>query len=350
MKLSLVLDYLEQEIKRNRLPGAVLHVSHRGQTVCQEALGYRSVFPTVAEMEVHTVFDIASLTKVVATLPIILKLVEEGKLSLYENVSKYFPEFGIYQKDQIKIVHLLTHTSGLIADRPYHQQKLNKAQILESICNEQLVSAPGEKVIYSDLGMILLYFLVELITEKPFEQITKEKIFEPLEMAETGFNPSFPVERYAATEFCTTRQEYKVGVVHDEKADVMGGVSGHAGLFTTVQDLANFASMIEMNGQYKNKRILSEAAVKLSKRNFTPALNEGRGLGWMMKSVDSYSASGELFSTASYGHTGFTGTSVWFDPEEDLHMILLTNRVHYGRKDYILDIRPKVHNMIRAMF
>lgn len=350
MKLSLVLSFLEHEIKRNRIPGAVLYVSHRGQVLCQEALGYKTVFPSPSLMEKTTVFDIASLTKIVATLPVVLKLVEEGKLSLFDQVVKYFPEFAVYQKEQITIAHLLTHTSGLVADRPYHQQKLTKHQIFESICHEQLIRQPGAEVIYSDLGMILLYFLVEHVTGEPFEQVVEKKILEPLEMEDTGFNPKFAAERYAATEFCSTKQEYKLGIVHDEKAEWMGGISGHAGLFSTASDLGKFARMIEKNGEYKNKRILSPASVKLSKRNFTATLNEGRGLGWVMKSPYSYSACGDLFSASSYGHTGFTGTSLWFEPEEELHVILLTNRVHYGRKNYILDIRPKVHNMIRAMF
>ncbi|GAA0368355.1 serine hydrolase domain-containing protein [Bacillus horti] len=348
MKLSLVLTFLENEIKKNRLPGAVLHVSHRGQLVCQEALGYKTVFPTPTEMKLDTVFDLASLTKVIATLPATLKLLEEGKLGLYDSVSKHIPEFDSHDKDKIRIFHLLTHSSGLVADRPYHKQQLAKKEILEAICAEQLIYEPGQKVIYSDLGMILLSFLIERVTGEAFDQYCAKVIFDPLDMKDTGFNPSFPIERYAATELCPIRQEYKCGIVHDEKAETMGGVSGHAGLFSTVQDLAKFARMIELNG--RDKPILSEASIRLSKKNFTPALDEGRGLGWMMKSPISYSACGELFSDLSYGHTGFTGTSLWFDPEEELHVILLTNRVHYGREPHILDIRPKVHNMIRAMF
>ena len=299
-------------------------------------------------MELDTVFDLASLTKVVATLPAVFKLLENGLIRLDDPVSYFIPKFGQFGKEQIKIRHLLTHTSGLPAHRQYYQRSLNTEQILESIYQQELEVPTGSKVIYSDLGLITLYKLIEIVTGEQFEDFVKREIFEPLEMTETDFTPKFERSRYAATEFTPKLDDYKCGIVHDENAESMGGISGHAGLFSTVRDLANFASMVENDGVFKNKRILSRSTLQLARQNFTAFDREFRGLGWILKSPES-SSCGDLFSPLSYGHTGFTGTSIWFDPEIKLHVILLTNRIHFGRQDEILRIRPRLHNMIRSM-
>jgi CubicO group peptidase (beta-lactamase class C family) len=344
-----LLDYLQEEIKAEHIPGAVIHVSYKNEVVCQEAVGNRVVNPEKAPMTVDTIFDLASLTKVVATLPAILKLLETGKLSLHDRVVDFLPDFGQNGKENIGIFHLLTHTSGLPAHKPFYLQSLNSDEIIEDICTETLIGPIGKKVVYSDLGFILLYKIIEIITDEPFSEYVKREIFEPLEMHETSFNPSFHSERYAATEFDSKRNCYKVGIVHDDNAESMGGISGHAGLFSTVKDLANFAAMIQNDGTFKGKKILSKKAIDISRRNYTAFDKEYRGLGWIMQSP-AYSSCGDFFSHQSYGHTGFTGTSIWFDPSIELYVILLTNRVHFGRKEDILRIRPRIHNIIRSHF
>ena len=344
-----VIEFLQREVELNHIPGAVIHVSHKGNVVMQEAVGNRAVFPEKAPMQLDTVFDLASLTKVVATLPALLKLMDDGEIRLDDRVSFFLPEFGQQGKEELTIRHLLTHTSGLPSHIEYFKENLNTEQILNRIYNQELVYPTGEKVVYSDLGLITLYKIVETVTGEKFTEFVGREIFAPLEMHETGFNPGFEQERYAVTEFSETLQVYKSGIVHDENTESMGGISGHAGLFSTVSDLAKFTQMIENNGVYNGKRILSEVALHLSRKNYTGFDMEHRGLGWILKSP-TYSSCGDYFSESSYGHTGFTGTSIWFDPEVDLHVILLTNRVHFGRKPPILRLRPRLHNIIRSNF
>ena len=342
-----VLDFLEQEIEKKHIPGAVIYVSYKGEAILQEVVGHRVVHPLPAPMQWNSVFDLASLTKVVATLPSVLKLMEEGDLRLDDYIHTFLPEFGKHGKDQVRIYHLLTHTSGLPAHRNYFLDGLSAEGILASIYEEKLEAAPGEKVVYSDLGFITLYKLIETVTREPFAEYVRKNILQPLAMANTSFNPVFARERYAATEFSKTLNDYKHGIVHDDNTESMGGISGHAGLFSTIDDLAKYSSMIENDGFYQGKDILSKAALDLTRKNYTSFDQEHRGLGWILKSPHN-SSCGDFFSPQSYGHTGFTGTSIWFDPTIQLHVILLTNRVHFGRKDPIIKLRPRLHNIIRS--
>lgn len=344
-----VIEFLRKEIELEYIPGAVLHVSYQGETVIQEAMGERAVYPEKSPMSLDTVFDLASLTKVVATTPAILTLIDDGEVRLDDTVAHFLPGFAQNGKQDVTIRHLLTHTSGLPAHRSFHKQNLTEEHVLEQIHAEPLEYQPGQKVVYSDLGFITLYKVIEAVTESSFPEFVYETIFHPLGMEETSFLPDFETKRYAATEYSDKRQGYKCGVVHDENTESMGGISGHAGLFSTIYDLQNYASMIENNGVYKGKRILSEAVLDISKKNQTSFDREARGLGWMAKSAE-FASCGDLFTEQSYGHTGFTGTSIWFDPTIDLHVILLTNRVHFGRKPHIIRLRPRLHNLIRSFF
>ena len=345
-----IRNFLQKEVDLKHIPGAVIQVAHKGEILVEEAVGHKAVYPEKEEMELDTVFDLASVTKVVATLPAVLKLIDEGEVRLDDAVQHFLPEFSKNGKGSITLRHLLTHTSGLTAHRPFHQEKLTVDEILSKIYVEEKEVPVGSKVIYSDLGLITLYKIVEVVTGQEFSSFLKEQFYDPLEMVDTGFNPTFEKERYAATEYVENLGEYKRGIVHDENAEAMGGVSGHAGLFSTVQDLGNFAEMIEQGGVYKGKRLLSEQALRLSRKNFTSWDSaEYRGLGWQLKSPQ-FAPCGDYFSDLSYGHTGFTGTSIWFDPEVDLRVILLTNRVHFGREPHIIRLRPRLHNLIRKNF
>lgn len=344
-----MLHFLQKEIELQHIPGAVLHVSHQGENVLQEAIGYRVVYPEKAPMDVNTVFDLASLTKVVATLPAVLKLIDDGVVRLDDRVAYFFPEFGQHGKEEITLRHLLTHTAGLPAHRQFYAEQLTSEQLFERICSEQLVSPIGSKVIYSDLGYMMLYKVIEFVTNEKLEKFLEKEIFTPIEMFDTTFNPTFTRERYAATEYSEKLNDYKHGIVHDENTESMGGLSGHAGLFSTIGDLSNYALMIENNGVFNGKRILSSSVLELSRKNFSSFDSEFRGLGWMAKSP-ALSSCGDLFSEESYGHTGFTGTSIWFDPTIHLHVILLTNRVHFGRSSHIIRLRPRLHNIIRSYF
>ncbi|KNE18754.1 serine hydrolase domain-containing protein [Virgibacillus pantothenticus] len=342
-----VLEFLQNEIDLKHIPGAVIQVSFQGEILLKEAIGNRAVYPTSAPMQLNTIFDLASLTKVVAALPAILKLIDNGEVRLDDPVSFFLPAFAQNGKEQIKIRHLLTHTSGLRAHRHFYKEGLTSEQVLERIYTEKMESELNTKVVYSDLNFMTLYKVVEEITREAFYDFVAREIFHPLEMTETMYNPTCAPERYAATEYSQQLGNYKQGIVHDDNAQSMGGISGHAGLFSTISDLNHFTSMIENGGIYKGRRILSERVLDLSKKNYTCLAEEHRGLGWMLKSP-ALSSCGDLFSDLSYGHTGFTGTSMWFDPEIQLHVILLTNRVHYGRQPHIIRLRPRLHNLIRA--
>ncbi|MEH7222295.1 serine hydrolase domain-containing protein [Bacillus sp. JJ1566] len=344
-----ILEFLQKEIDLQHIPGAVISISHDGQILFEEAIGNRAVYPKELPMKRNTVFDLASLTKVVATLPVILKLIDNGEIRLDDTAAFFLPEFAQNGKEHITLKHLLTHTSGLPAHRQYYVEDLLTDQILERICGESLEVPTGSKVIYSDLGLITLYRIIEVVTGQKFERFAEKEIFTPLEMVETGFNPSFDKERYAATEYSEKLKGHKYGIVHDDNTESMGGISGHAGLFSTIQNLQKYAGMIENNGVYKGKRILSEASLRLSRQNYTSFDSEYRGLGWILKSPV-LSSCGDLFSQGSYGHTGFTGTSIWFEPQVNLNVILLTNRVHFGRQPHILRLRPRLHNIIRSYF
>src|SRR5690625_985658 len=345
-----ITAFLQHEIDQKHIPGAVIQVNYKGETVFEEALGQRIDYENEQEpMQMDTVFDLASLTKVVATLPAILKLIDTGEVYLGDKVTQFIPEFEKHGKEQVTIQQLLTHTSGLTSHRRFYQENLNQEAIFQAIYDESLEYEPGSKVVYSDLGFILLRKIVEVVSGTAFEEFVHQEIFEPLEMTETTFLPDFPKERYAATEYDGTLKAYKIGTVHDENTEALGGISGHAGLFSTIVDLNHYVTMIENEGVYKNKRILSENALRLAKQSFTSSLNEERGLGWQIK-TGSQTPCGDYFSDQTYGHTGFTGTSIYFDPTVDLNVILLTNRVHYGRHPEILRLRPRLHNLIRQSF
>lgn len=342
-----VLSFLQKEVELGNIPGAAIYISHRGECLLEESVGYRILGPGQEPASISTVYDLASITKVAATLPSILRLIDDGALRLEDPLFLFIPEFGRGGKETITIRHLLTHTSGLPAHRRFYEGGMKTEQIIAQICNEELASSPGEKVVYSDLGMIMLYAAVERITGQPFQDYVREEFFEPMEMTETGFNLPFEKSRFAATEYSERLGEIRQGVVHDGNAETMSGISGHAGLFSTVRDMAKFAEMVEGGGLFRGKRILSQAALEMSRQNETPGAFESRGLGWSLKSPGVLSC-GDLFSSSSYGHTGYTGTSIWFDPDKELHVILLTHRVHAPHQEAILRLRPRLHNLICA--
>lgn len=345
MKRALT-EFILGKVDAGDIPGAVLHVSYKGKVLFQEAMGNQAVYPEVEPASLDTLYDLASLTKMVATAPAILKLVDAGQLKLKDFASALVPEFSGRDKQAITIQHLLTHSSGLPAHRPYHLKLMGEQQVIEQIGLEELGFPVGQQVVYSDLNFILLHRIIEKVTAMKFKDFVSQEIFTPLEMINTAFNPTLPKERFASTEYSEKHGTYKKGIVHDENAEMLGGISGHAGLFSTISDLQNFASMIENNGVFNGRRILSEEAVLLARTNFSPDGADPRGLGWMLNSPGT-SSCGDFFSISSYGHTGFTGTSLWFDPVKGLHVILLTNSVHFGRHPQrIFAFRKDVHNFV----
>jgi CubicO group peptidase (beta-lactamase class C family) len=286
----------------------------------------------------------ASLTKVIATTPSVLMLCEQGKFRLDDPVSMFIPKFGAHGKHAITIRHLMSHTSGLPDHIQFWKEGLEGKQIIERICSLEIPEGnhPGKQVIYSDLGFILLGEIVERVTGMNIKQFSEEKVFRPLGMYDTGFAPPESLRhRIAATEYREDFGKVMWGEVHDENAHALGGIAGHAGLFSTAEDTAKYALMWLNNGRWGDTRILGKSTV-LAAIKEQVNLEERRCLGWMLKSM-TFSSGGDFLSDVAYGHTGFTGTSLWCDPAQNLAIILLTNRVHSGREG-------NAHIRLRARF
>jgi len=347
-RLAKVRALVERHVSEGCYPGAVLLVLRRGRVALFEAFGYASLYPEREPMRRDALFDLASLTKVVATTTVALRLVEEGVLSLSDPVSLHLPAFAGRGKDRVTIWHLLTHTSGLPAYAPLYSLLPSPSDALRYICSLDLEYEPGTRVVYSDLGFILLGFLIERATGRRLDELARDLVFEPLGMRDTMFNPPPQLRgRAAATEYCRLRGRILRGEVHDENAWFLGGVAGHAGLFSTAADLAVFAQMLLNRGEYGGRRVLSPATVECATRNHTQGLNAARGLGWEVN--EGGSSCGDLMSPRAFGHTGFTGTSLWVDPAYDLAVVFLTNRVHPTRENScLIRARRLVHNAVMA--
>lgn len=332
--------FLSVMIQERQIPGAVYAIVTKNETLAENVIGYAHK-DFKLPMRLDTLFDLASLTKVYATLPGILLLMEEGVIDLDDPVKRFFPTAV---NGELTIKHLLTHTSGLPSHKPFYKMGLSKKQILDYIL--KCPSIPGEQVVYSDLNFILLGFLIEELSGLPLDKFSEEYVFKPLGMTETGFNLQAVKERFAPTEWIEEEQTYRWGEVHDENAFHMGGVSGHAGLFSTLADLKKYVQMWLNDGKTETgAAFLAPAVMQASRRNYTRHLNLNRGLGWQLVD-DEYSPLGYLLSKDSYGHTGFTGTSIWIDPDRQIGVILLTNRVHISRAINMNRVRRVFHNLV----
>jgi uncharacterized protein YbbC (DUF1343 family)/CubicO group peptidase (beta-lactamase class C family) len=344
------LDRIDAAVKealgRNELPGAVVVVVHGGRVVFRKAYGLRSKEPTEVPMTADTVFDLASLTKPVATATSVFLLIEQGKLRLSDRVTQYLPAFGENDKDKVTIEHLLLHTSGLLPDNPEADYKDGRDKALERICALKLTAEPGARFIYSDVNFIVLGEIVERVAGMSLDEFARTNIFQPLGMADTGFHPGDKLkDRTAPTE--QREGQWRPGEVHDPRAYLLGGIAGHAGLFGTADDLAIYARMLLHHGELNGRRVLSPLAVR-TMTTARPVPGGLRALGWDVQT--SYSANrGELFSRdRGFGHTGFTGTSLWIDPESDTAVVFLSNRVHPDGKGNVTRLRGQVATLAAA--
>jgi CubicO group peptidase (beta-lactamase class C family) len=338
--LERIDDAMRQAIDRGDCPGAVILVLHDGRVVWRKAYGLRARKPAEVPMTVDTVFDLASLTKPVATATSIMILMEQGKLRLTDRVAEHLPAFGQNGKDKITVEHLLLHTSGLIADNPEADYRDGRAKALERICALTPRGAPGERFTYSDVGFIILGELVEKLGGLSLDAFSAKHIFTPLGMSQTAFRPSDELKERAAP---TVQRDghWLVGEVHDPRAAALGGVAGHAGLFATADDLAVFAQMILDGGAYQGKRVLRAETVRIM-TTARDVPSGQRAYGWDV--ATSYSANrGKLFPRGeSFGHTGFTGTSIWLDPRSKTAVIFLSNRLHPDGKGNVTRLRSKI--------
>jgi serine-type D-Ala-D-Ala carboxypeptidase len=350
---------IESAIDNNETPGAVLIVLRNGTIVFRKAYGNRRILPTIEPMDVNTIFDLASITKPVATATSVMILVDRGLIRLSDPVSMYIPEFQPWKNEdenrtrEIRIIHLLTHTSGLPAYAPVEvlSQKYGHPApdgVMEYLKDVDRRAAPGTSFTYSCPNFITLQRIVENVSGQSLAEFSRENIFEPLGMNNTFYVPDSSVFPSIAPTELLAGGELLVGTVHDPLARVMMGcISGNAGLFSTADDLAVFATMMLQNGFYNDVRIISPDAVRAMTHVPSGFEEFGRGLGW-----DIYSAyasnKGDLFGENAYGHSGYTGTSIVIDPDTGLAVILLTNRVHPDDKASVVRLRSLIANIVAA--
>ncbi len=357
-RLAVVRPLILEGIEKWEYPGAVLVVGRKGKIVFREAFGYFQWFPEERVMDVNSIFDLASVTKPVATATSIMILVEKGKLRLWDKVRSFIPGFQAYITDETdsgkdaRIWHLLTHTSGL---PPYTEvggvlQKYGDPcspdDLVRYIAELEKTNAPGAEFHYSCLGYITLAAVIKQLTGISVADYAEKNIFLPLRMRTTFYNPPDRFRnRCVPTEYFGKNPLQ--GIVHDPLARLQGGVSGNAGLFSTADDLAVFAQMILNKGKIRGRRILSPLTVERMTEIFPRVFFAGRGLGWDLDSAYSTNG-GDLFGAESFGHTGYTGTSVCIDPKTETFVILLTNRVHPDDKGSVISLRSKVANIVAA--
>lgn len=351
-QLAKIDDAVAAAIKRNELPGAVVVVVHGDAVVFRKVYGNRAVKPEAVPMTADTVFDMASLTKPIATGTSVMLLIEQGKLKPSDLVSKHWPAFAANDKDKVTVEHLLLHTSGLTADNAIADYADGREKAMERIAALKLETPAGTRFKYSDVGFIVLGELVQRIGGLPVDQFAKKHVFDPLKMADTGFTPADSLKKRVAP---TGLREMKVilGEVHDPRAFKMGGVAGHAGLFSTADDVARYARMLLRGGELDNTRVLAEKTVKLfTEPHAVPVPTKGgeskgaRSYGWDVDT--SYSAPrGDVFARGSgYGHTGFTGTSLWVDPGSKTAIVILSNRVHPDDKGNATPLRREIGTIV----
>lgn len=337
---------MEKAVADKAFPGAVLAVSKDSALVHLKAFGKQSYQPAAPAVTTDTLYDLASLTKVIVTTTLAMVLVDEGKLDIDKPVSAFIPGFRGGAKDRVTVAHLLTHSGGLKWWAPLYEELKGKDAYLERIVGMDLDYEPGSKSIYSDLGVILLGEILERVAGESLEAFAKRSLFAPLGMKDTGYRPPVSLlSRIAPTEQDDKwRKRLLRGEVHDENAFALGGIAPHAGLFGSAPDLARFAQMLLNGGVYDHKRLVSRATVeRFTKRAGVPG--SSRALGWDTPSEGS--SAGTLLSARSFGHTGFTGTSMWMDPERKLFVILLSNRVHPSRENNaIREVRRAVADAV----
>jgi serine-type D-Ala-D-Ala carboxypeptidase len=358
-----------EAIERQAIPGATIVVRKARDVAFEGAFGHRTLEPEPSPMRLDTVFDLSSLTKPLATTIAIMILVRDSKLKLDERVTRFFHNFGVHGKSHVTFRQLLAHCSGLAAWRPFYQQiagvekagKVNfmasrgaKELVYDEIHRERPEYPPGSKTIYSDLNFILLGEVVEQVSGVALNRMCRDKVFRPLELRATDFidisqnrtRRLEPVrEMFAPTSFCPLRKRWLIGEVDDENAYAMGGVAGHAGLFAPVKEVDRIANELLRAYEGKSDLIPQWIVREFWSRDKTVA-GSTWALGWDTPSTE-YSSSGHHFSPAAVGHLGFTGTSIWIEPERRIAVSLLTNRVHPRRDNQaIRDLRPRIHDLV----
>ncbi|HTU32429.1 MAG TPA: exo-beta-N-acetylmuramidase NamZ domain-containing protein [Candidatus Acidoferrum sp.] len=350
--LAGIAPLVEEAIRNGATPGAVVEIGHDGRIVYRRAFGNRTLLPHPSPMTVDTRFDLASLTKVIATTPAVMQLFEKGRIRLDDPVAAYWPAFGNNGKQDITVRELMTHYSGLPPDLPLEQPWQGYDNAMSLIVDTEPLVPPGTRFIYSDINFETLGELVRRISGEPLDIYCQQHIFGPLGMTHTLFKPPARLQPdMAPTQPPDQKNELVPWYqVNDGTSFRMGGVAGHAGLFSTAGDLAIYAQMILDGGVYRGVRVLSPPTVLKMTTPQTPVGEIAvRGLGWDIDTAFS-SNRGELFPVGSFGHTGFTGTSIWIDPFSNTFVIILTNAVHAGAHGNVIPLRAKIATLVAAAY
>jgi CubicO group peptidase (beta-lactamase class C family) len=344
-------ELVEGGIRERIFPGMELLVARHDEVLLHDAWGHIEAGPDAAEMKPGTLFDIASMTKPF-TATCVMVLMEKGALSLEDKVWEFIPEFRHPDKDGITLRHLLTHTSGFPDHVDLYSDTESPTQALDRLMRVPLQIPTGTAMIYSDIGFLLLGEIIRRVTDQSLSEFFYQSIGHPLQMAHTAFNPlemGWEIS-IAPTQHCPFRQQLLRGVVHDENCWRFGGEGGNAGLFSTAEDIHRFCRMILAGGALDGVSVLTPRTVEMMTANHNPRKLAPRGMGWDIKGEGfGYMSCGELMRAGAIGHTGFTGTSCWMEPETGLTIILLTNRVHLAREKNqpeMMRFRPRLHNLI----
>lgn len=335
--------FLADCVSKGHFPGAVYNIGKTGGVLAEGFTGKRG--EEYGDVNQGTIYDIASVTKPIACLAL-MKLFEEGKLCLDDRIDKFLPEFSSVDKGATTVFELLTHTSVIPGQIQIYRTCRNKAEILDAIRFYSPRERIREPVMYSSQGLIIIGEIIERLMGVSLDKALELFVFKPLDMKNTCFNPDASLfDNIAPTENCPWRGKVVWGQVHDENAVVMGGVCAHAGLFSTASDLAKLCTAMLSGKDKQGNEFLNRITIRLMTANHTEGKNLARGLGWQ-KMDKTGSPAGDLFTSESFGHTGFTGTSIWIDPELDLYAVLLTNRIHPSRNnDAIVFDRKIFHNL-----
>lgn len=347
------VDVVEQAITDRATPGAAFVVGTSERVLLARALGRLSYADDAPPVTLGTVYDVASLTKVVATTTLAMRLYERGALDLQTPVRRYISEFQGGDKDRVRTIDLLAHCGGLLWWTDLYRQFAKKSpeqaktEFVRAICQMPLDYAPRTRTVYSDLGFLLLGAILERVAGTTLDVLASNEIFTPLGMSETTFQAPASAQ-IAPTEDDEWRGRVIRGEVHDENAFCLGGVAPHAGVFSTAPSLAPFARMLLNHGRYDGGRLLKARTITRFTRPANLVPGSSRALGWDTPSAGG--SCGQYFSASSFGHTGYTGTSLWIDPERDVYVILLTNRVHPSREnEQIVALRPAFHDAVMAV-
>lgn len=333
-------------LRRKLMPGCVVLLARDQRVVFLKAYGSKQVKPTVEPMTTDTVFDMASITKPVAAATSVMKLVEQGRLDITAPVAKYIPEFAARGKGEVTVFQLLTHQAGLIPDNSIKDYADGPAKAFERIYNLKFYTAPGTKFVYTDVGFILLADIVKRVSGMNVDAFARKHVFVPLGMQETGYLPPDTLTRRAApTE--QRNNKWMRGEVHDPRAFRLGGIAGHAGLFSTADDLAVYAAMMKNGGRLNGVRVLNESTIEQMTRAYRIPDGNQRGLGWDKQSGFSYNR-GDLMTQSAFGHGGFTGTVLWMDPQLDLTFVFLSNRVHPDGKGSVNRLAARIATVAAA--